>query len=159
MIDRNFDPWKRVRAFNPEVLLHCCNYDGFLSRSKDVVPHDGKNLNREFPETVNGTQTQKLAAFLETAIIRNTDYLVDLHSGGFCEALVPHAYYHGAAKPEICAASCRIAGLTSAKYMVRSEAKKAFTATPVSAVSPRSFWSAAAAGCFWRTRFWRILQM
>ncbi len=108
------------------LLLHCCNYDGFLSRSADVVPHDGKNLNREFPGTADGTQTQKLAAFLETKVIRNTDYLVDLHSGGFCEALVPHAYYHGAAKPEICAASCRIASLTSAKYLVRSEARNGF---------------------------------
>ena len=77
------------------LLLHCCNYDGFLSRSADVVPHDGKNLNREFPGTVDGTQTQRLAAFLETEIIRNTDCLVDLHSGGFCENLIPHAYYHG----------------------------------------------------------------
>ena len=24
------------------LLLHCCNYDGFLSRSADAVPHDGK---------------------------------------------------------------------------------------------------------------------
>ena len=30
-------------------LLHCCNYEGFLRRSADVVPQDGKNLNREFP--------------------------------------------------------------------------------------------------------------
>ena len=36
------------------LLLHCCNYDGFLSRSADVVPHDGKNLDREFPGTVDG---------------------------------------------------------------------------------------------------------
>ena len=108
------------------LLLHCCNYDGFISRSADVVPHDGKNLNREFPGSVDGTQTQKLAAFLETKIIRNTDYLVDLHSGGFCEALIPHVYYHGAAKPEVCAASCRIAELTSVEYLVCSKAKNGF---------------------------------
>lgn len=108
------------------LLLHCCNYDGFLSRSADVVPHDGKNLNREFPGTVDGTQTQRLAAFLETEIIRNTDCLVDLHSGGFCENMIPHAYYHGAAKPEVCAASCRMARWTEAKYLVRSEARNGF---------------------------------
>ena len=85
------------------LLLHCCNYDGFLSRSADVVPHDGKNLNREFPGTVDGTQTQRLA-----------------------ENLIPHAYYHGAAKPEVCAASCRMARWTEAKYLVRSEARNGF---------------------------------
>ena len=108
------------------LLLHCCNYDGFLSRSADVVPHDGKNLNREFPGTVDATQTQRLAAFLETEIIRHTDYLVDLHSGGFCETLVPHVYYHGAANPSVCADSLRIAALSGAEYLVRSEAKNGF---------------------------------
>ena len=108
------------------LLLHCCNYKGFLSRSSDVMPQDGKNLNRVFPGAADGTPTQKLAAFLESEIIGHTDYLVDLHSGGFCEALVPHVYYHGAAKPSVCAESFRIAEMTSAKYLVRSEAKNGF---------------------------------
>ena len=108
------------------LLLHCCNYKGFLSRSSDVMPQDRKNLNRVFPGASDGTPTQKLAAFLESEIIGHTDYLVDLHSGGFCEALIPHVYYHGAAKPSVCAESFRIAELTSAKYLVRSEAKNGF---------------------------------
>lgn len=108
------------------LLLHCCNYKGFLSRSSDVMPQDGKNLNRVFPGAADGTPTQKLAAFLESEIIGHTDYLVDLHSGGFCEALVPHVYYHGAAKPSVCAESFRIAELTSAKFLVRSETKNGF---------------------------------
>ena len=108
------------------LLLHCCNYKGFLSRSSDVMPQDGKNLNRVFPGASDGTPTQKLAAFLESEIIGHTDYLVDLHSGGFCEALIPHVYYHGAAKPSVCAESFRIAEMTSAKYLVRSEAQNGF---------------------------------
>ena len=108
------------------LLLHCCNYEGFLSRSSDIMPQDGKNLNRVFPGAADGTPTQKLAAFLESEIIGHTDYLVDLHSGGFCEALVPHVYYHGAAKPSVCAESFRIAELTSAKFLVRSETKNGF---------------------------------
>ena len=108
------------------LLLHCCNYKGFLSRSSDIMPQDGKNLNRVFPGAADGTPTQKLAAFLESEIIGHTDYLVDLHSGGFCEALVPHVYYHGAAKPSVCAESFRIAEMTSAKFLVRSETKNGF---------------------------------
>ena len=108
------------------LLLHCCNYAGFISRSSDVVPFDGKNLNRAFPGDGNGTQTQRLAAFLEEEIIRNTDYLVDLHSGGFCEALTPHVYFHGAAEPKVCELSRQIAELTSADYLVRSTAKNGF---------------------------------
>lgn len=108
------------------LLLHCCNYKGFLSRSSDVMPQDGKNLNRVFPGAADGTPTQKLAAFLESEIIGHTDYLVDLHSGGFCEALVPHVYYHGAAAPNVCAVSRRIAELSGAEYLVRSETKNGF---------------------------------
>lgn len=108
------------------LLLHCCNYKGFLSRSSDVMPQDGKNLNRVFPGAADGTPTQKLAAFLESEIIGHTDYLVDLHSGGFCEALTPHVYYHGAAAPNVCAVSRRIAELSGAEYLVRSETKNGF---------------------------------
>ena len=108
------------------LLLHCCNYKGFLLRSADVMPQDGKNLNRVFPGAADGTPTQKLAAFLESEIIGHTDYLVDLHSGGFCEALTPHVYYHGAAAPNVCAVSRRIAELSGAEYLVRSETKNGF---------------------------------
>ena len=38
------------------LLLHCCNYAGFISRSSDVVPFDGKNLNRAFPGDGNGSK-------------------------------------------------------------------------------------------------------
>lgn len=108
------------------IILHSCNYEGFIQRTADVVPQDGKNLNREFPGSPDGTLTQRLAAFLEKEIIRKTDYLVDLHSGGFCESLTPHVYYHGAAVPEVCTVSAQIAQLTSAKYLVRSTAKNGF---------------------------------
>lgn len=55
-----------------------------------------------------------------------TDYLVDLHSGGFCESLTPHVYYHGSAAPEVCARSLEMAKLTSPKYLVRSTAENGF---------------------------------
>lgn len=67
-----------------------------------------------------------MPAFLESEIIGHTDYLVDLHSGSFCEALTPHVYYHGAAAPNVCAVSRRIAELSGAEYLVRSETKNGF---------------------------------
>ena len=108
------------------ICLHVANPSAFRDYVRFFVPEDGKNLNRVFPGAADGTPTQKLAAFLESEIIGHTDYLVDLHSGGFCEALVPHVYYHGAAKPSVCAESFRIAEMTSAKFLVRSETKNGF---------------------------------
>ena len=107
-------------------LLHCCNYEGFLRRSADVVPQDGKNLNREFPGDPGGTPAQRLAAFLEQEFIERTDYLVDLHSGGFCEGLTPHLYFHGTAAPEVRAVSRRMAELTTVPYLVESSAENGF---------------------------------
>ena len=107
-------------------LLHCCNYEGFLRRSADVVPQDGNNLNREFPGDSGGTPTQRLAAFLEQEFIERTDYLVDLHSGGFCENLTPHLYFHGTAAPEVRAVSRRMAELTTVPYLVESSAENGF---------------------------------
>ncbi len=108
------------------VILHCINYDGFISRSADVFPQDGKNLNREFPGNENGSVTQKVAKFLEENIIKNSDYLVDLHSGGFCEELTSHVYFHGTAEKSVCELSEKLARLTSSPYIVRSSAVNGF---------------------------------
>ncbi len=108
------------------ILLHSCNYQGFLQRSADVVPRDGKNLNREFPGDPRGTAAQQLAAFLEQEFIQASDYLVDLHSGGFCETLTPHLYFQGTANPEVCAISRRMGELTTLPYLVESSAENGF---------------------------------
>lgn len=108
------------------MILHCCNYDGFLRRSADVFPQDGKNLNRVFPGSVTGSAAEQAAAFLEENFIQNSDYIVDLHSGGFCEALTPYVYFQGTAKEAVCRASEQIARLTSVPYIVRSSAENGF---------------------------------
>lgn len=119
-------------ALQPEVItgtvviLHCCNYDGFLCRSSDVFPQDGKNLNRAFPGRADGTPTEQVAAFLEETVMEGSDYIVDLHSGGFCEALTPHVYFQGTAKKEVSRISRQIAELTSVPYIVRSGAENGF---------------------------------
>ena len=108
------------------ILLHSCNYQGFLQRSADVVPRDGKNLNREFPGDPHGTAAQQLAVFLEQEFIQASDYLVDLHSGGFCETLTPHLYFQGTADPKVCAISHRMGELTTLPYLVESSAENGF---------------------------------
>lgn len=87
------------------VLVHACNYAGFLSHSNDVVPQDGKNLNHQFPGDPAGTTAERLAAFLCRAFLARSDLAIDLHSGGYNETLMPHGYYQAAADPAVCAAS------------------------------------------------------
>lgn len=108
------------------LLLPCINYDGFLQHSPDVMPQDGKNLNREFPGDEGGTETQMLAAWLERNVIARSDYIVDLHSGAYFEELIPHVYFHGTAAPEVCTVSERIARFVNVEYICRSSAKNGF---------------------------------
>lgn len=79
-----------------------------------------------FPGSATGSVTEQTAAFLEETFIQKSDYIVDLHSGGFCEALTPHVYFQGTAKEAVCRGSEQIARLTSVPYIVRSSAENGF---------------------------------
>lgn len=83
------------------IIIHCCNYDGFLQLTNDTVPEDGKNLNKVFPGDENGSASERIAAFISRKLLKECDYLIDLHSGGGNESLIPHAYYQCTAEPAI----------------------------------------------------------
>jgi predicted deacylase len=65
----------------------------FRRRSPFVVPEDGKNLNRCFPGTYEGTYTDALARSIFDELIEPADALIDLHGGDLVEALEPFAIY------------------------------------------------------------------
>ena len=65
----------------------------FERRSPFVVPEDGKNLNRSFPGTYDGTYTDALARGIFDELVAPADVLLDLHGGDLVEALVPFAIY------------------------------------------------------------------
>jgi uncharacterized protein len=65
----------------------------FQQRSPFVVPEDGKNLNRGFPGTYDGTYTDALARSIFDELIARADVLIDLHGGDLVEALEPFAIY------------------------------------------------------------------
>lgn len=107
-------------------LIHAVNYNGLIKRSADVCPEDGLNLNRVFPGNPEGRPTERFAAFLEEKVIRDSDCMIDLHSGGFCEELTPHVYFHGACASEINQKSQEMATYVDVPYVVRSTAKNGF---------------------------------
>ena len=74
------------------VLVHLANLPGFLGRRIAVSPVDGKNLNRVFPGSPDGTLTEQVAHFLTKEIVVPTDYLIDMHSGSAHQELWPHVY-------------------------------------------------------------------
>ncbi len=65
----------------------------FRARSPFVVPTDGKNLNRCFPGSYEGTFSEVLARYVFDELIAPSDALLDLHGGDMVEALEPFALY------------------------------------------------------------------
>ncbi|HUJ55906.1 MAG TPA: succinylglutamate desuccinylase/aspartoacylase family protein [Gaiellaceae bacterium] len=90
----------------------------FERRSPFVVPEDGKNLNRCFPGTYDGTYTDALARGIFDELIAPADVLLDLHGGDLVEALEPFAIYDASPVEERARALAVAFGLP---YVVREE--------------------------------------
>lgn len=63
------------------ILIPVVNVSGFEKRTVIVSPQDGKNLNRVFPGSPNGTYTEKLAYDIENILLKQVDYVIDVHNG------------------------------------------------------------------------------
>jgi predicted deacylase len=65
----------------------------FRARMAFVMPQDGKNLNRCFPGSLDGTFSDVLARHVFDELIAPSDFLLDLHGGDMVEALEPFSLY------------------------------------------------------------------
>ena len=117
---------KLAREIDPEqltgeiVIFHVMNIGGFYGRVAALVPEDGKNLNRVFPGTANGTVTERIADFLTNILSNEVDVYLDLHSGDLHEDLLPHAFYSVFTSPEAREKSMEIAKKLDISCMVHS---------------------------------------
>jgi uncharacterized protein len=95
--------------------------ESFRGRSPFVVPADGKNLNRSFPGSLDGTYTDVLARSIYDELIAPADVLLDLHGGDQVEGLEPFAIYE--ASP-VEARAHAIATAFNLPYVVREERRE-----------------------------------
>jgi len=75
------------------ILVHIAHLSSFQKRTIYYNPYDWKNLNRVFPGTQDGTQSQRIAAVLTAEVVERADALIDLHCGDGNEALIPYTYW------------------------------------------------------------------
>ena len=92
--------------------------ESFRRRSAFVVPADGKNLNRSFPGSLDGTYTDVLARSIYDELIAPADVLLDLHGGDQVEGLEPFAIYEASPVEE---QAHEIAVAFNLPYVVREE--------------------------------------
>jgi predicted deacylase len=65
----------------------------YVERTPFVVPADGKDLDRSFPGSPDGTYAEVLARSIHDELIAPADVLIDLHGGDLVEALEPFSLY------------------------------------------------------------------
>jgi len=75
------------------ILVHIANLPSFQKRTIYYNPYDWKNLNRVFPGDPKGTLAERIAFVLTEEVVKQCDYLIDMHCGDGNEALIPYTYW------------------------------------------------------------------
>ena len=75
------------------ILVHVANLPSYLSRTIYYSPADGKNLNRVFPGTADGTLSERIAFTITRDVIERATHVIDLHCGDGNESLRPYTYW------------------------------------------------------------------
>jgi uncharacterized protein len=113
-----------MRALDPSLLrgsvvsLPLVDLPAFLPRTPFVCPIDGKNPNRHFPGSSEGTFTEVMDDAIFRAVIRPADYLVDLHGGDLVEALVPFSIYSAVGDEAVNRASAELGRAFGLPYLI-----------------------------------------
>ena len=128
-------PGRRLRG--TVTVVPVVNLPAFWARSPFVVPEDGKNLNRCFPGSPDGTLAERLASAVFGQVITGSDAFVDVHAGDLVEALQPFVMYDGGPAE---ATARELATAYGIRYVVRQ------AAGPRQVVAGSSSGAAAAAG-------------
>ena len=87
-----------IRELQPEqingqiVIMPMANFPAAQAGLR-TSPIDDLNLNRIFPGNAGGTPTEMIAHYMETELLRDVDYYLDVHSGGSSLEYIPVALY------------------------------------------------------------------
>jgi predicted deacylase len=116
------------------ILVHIANMPSFLGRTVYYGPADGVNLNRAYPGRVDGTQSERIAHVITSAVIARADFVADLHCGDANEALRPYSYWMRTGDEDVDRASRELAVAFGVDWIViddgrpRDPAASVFTA-------------------------------
>ncbi|WP_438502771.1 N(2)-acetyl-L-2,4-diaminobutanoate deacetylase DoeB [Amaricoccus solimangrovi] len=81
------------------IIVPALNYPAFRAATR-TSPIDKVNLNRAFPGAPDGTVTQKIADYVQRALLPMADLVLDFHSGGRTLDFLPFCAAHLLPNPE-----------------------------------------------------------
>jgi predicted deacylase len=109
------------------IVVHIASPSAFQARMQYRVPEDGLNLNRQFPGSVTGTVSQRLAACIMAELASHADAWVDLHGGDIHEELEPFTIYSAGARPAVRERAARLAQVYGIRYLLESDSVRGAT--------------------------------
>ncbi len=75
------------------ILVPLVNVASFEQKVPHVNPVDRKSMNRYYPGSMSGTQTERASYLITKEIVEQCDHLIDLHGGDLDENLRPYSYW------------------------------------------------------------------
>jgi predicted deacylase len=87
---------KTVRAADLSgslILVPMVNVPSFEKITPHVNPTDNKSMNRYYPGSQGGTQTDRASYAITKEVIEKSDHVIDLHGGDLDENLRPYSYW------------------------------------------------------------------
>ena len=75
------------------ILVPIVNVNSFDKMTPHVNPADNKSMNRFYPGSLTGTQTDRASFVMTKEVIDKCDHLIDLHGGDLDENLRPYSYW------------------------------------------------------------------
>lgn len=100
------------------VAVPIANPAAFAARSIYLNPLDGKNLNRVFPGSPDGSASERLANWLYTRVIAPSQRYIDMHCGDMNEALTSFTGLEETGDPAVDAVALAMAEAYGLDYMV-----------------------------------------
>lgn len=75
------------------IIVPLVNLASFEQKVAHLNPVDGKSMNRLYPGSPTGTQTERASYAMTREVVDQCDHLIDLHGGDLDESLRPYSYW------------------------------------------------------------------
>ena len=118
-----FDRTVDSRLWGQVLMLPLVNAAGFYQARRQIVPEDGKNINRVFPPPPHGTRAERIAEAIVSQLYPRADFLLDLHGGDVGETMTPLVFYPATAAPAVTARAVAGAAHLAVDYRIASRAR------------------------------------
>lgn len=92
-VERLIDAVDPARMSGTLILVPLLNVASFERMVPHVNPVDDKSMNRFYPGTLAGTQTDRASYVMTKEVVEKCDHLIDLHGGDLDESLRPYSYW------------------------------------------------------------------